>query len=73
MVPLPAYEVLLSWLFLHLLLIAIPAVAGFLLGRRGRLHLRLDGGGNHAGCLVFRTDRALAWSTEMRLMPLTKS
>ena len=39
MVALPAYEVLLSWLFLHLLLIAIPAVAGFLVGRRGRLHL----------------------------------
>src|SRR5262249_31909018 len=34
-----AYEGLLSWLFLHLLLIAIPAVAGFLVGRRGRLHL----------------------------------
>ena len=39
MVALPAYEILLSWLFLHLLLIAIPAVAGFLVGRRGRLHL----------------------------------
>jgi hypothetical protein len=29
----------LSWLFLHLLLIAIPAVAGFLVGLRGRFHL----------------------------------
>ena len=36
---LPAYEIFLSWLFLQLLLIAIPAVAGFLVGRRGRLHL----------------------------------
>src|SRR5688572_9513827 len=36
---LPVHEILLSWLFLHLLLIAIPAVAGFLVGRRGRLHL----------------------------------
>ena len=39
MVALSAPEILLSWLFLHLLLIAIPAVAGFLVGRRGRLHL----------------------------------
>ena len=39
MVAFSAYEGLLSWLFLHLLLIAIPAVAGFLVGRRGRLHL----------------------------------
>jgi hypothetical protein len=39
MVALPVQEILLSWLFLHLLLIAIPAVAGFLVGRRGRLHL----------------------------------
>src|SRR3954454_20683174 len=36
---LPAHEIFLSWLFLHLLLIAIPAIAGFLIGRRGRLHL----------------------------------
>src|SRR5437870_4896175 len=36
---LPAHEIFLSWLFSHLLLIAIPAVAGFLIGRRGRLHL----------------------------------
>src|SRR5262249_10642819 len=39
MVAFTAYEGLLSWLFLHLLLIAIPAVAGFLVGRRGRLKL----------------------------------
>ena len=39
MVALSGYEGLWSWLFLHLLLIAIPAVAGFLVGRRGRLHL----------------------------------
>ena len=39
MVAFTAYEGLLSWLFLHLLLIAIPAVAGFLVGRRGRLQL----------------------------------
>jgi hypothetical protein len=39
MVALPAYEAFLSCLFLHLLLIALPAVAGFLVGRRGRLHL----------------------------------
>jgi hypothetical protein len=39
MVVFTAYEALLSWLFLHLLLIATPAVAGFLVGRRGRLHL----------------------------------
>lgn len=36
---LPAYEIFLSWLFLQLLLIAIPAVAAFLVGRRGRLQL----------------------------------
>ena len=34
-----AFEGLWSWLFLHLLLIALPAVAGFLVGRRGRLQL----------------------------------
>jgi len=39
MVAFTAYEGLLSGLFLHLLLIAIPAVAGFLVGRRGRLKL----------------------------------
>jgi hypothetical protein len=39
MVVFTAYEGLLSWLFLQMLLIAIPAVAGFLVGRRGRLHL----------------------------------
>ena len=39
MVPLPAYEIFLSWLFLQLLLIAIPVVAGFRAGRRGRLRL----------------------------------
>ena len=39
MVAFTAYGGLLSWLFLHLLLIAIPAVAGFLVGRRGRLKL----------------------------------
>src|SRR5262245_34538172 len=36
---LPAHEIFLSWVFLHLLLVAIPAVAGYLVGRRGRLHL----------------------------------
>jgi len=39
MIALSPHETLMSWLFLHLLLIAIPAVAGFLVGRRGRLHL----------------------------------
>src|SRR5262249_56367125 len=39
MVVFTAYEGLLSWLFLHLLLIATPAVAGFLVGRRSRLQL----------------------------------
>jgi hypothetical protein len=39
MIALTPHEALTSWLFLHLLLIAIPAVAGFLVGRRGRLHL----------------------------------
>src|SRR4051812_25902275 len=39
MVALSPHEALLSCLFLHLLLIAIPAVTGFLVGRRGRLHL----------------------------------
>ena len=39
MVALQGYEGPLSWLFLHLLLIAIPGVAFFLVGRRGRLHL----------------------------------
>lgn len=36
---LQGFEGPLSWLFLHLLLIAVPAVAFFLVGRRGRLHL----------------------------------
>jgi hypothetical protein len=39
MVTLSPYETMSAWLFLHLLLIAIPAVAGFVVGRRGRLHL----------------------------------
>ena len=39
MIALSPHETLMSWLFLHLLLIAIPAVAGFLVGSRGRLHL----------------------------------
>src|SRR5689334_2231299 len=39
MIALSPHETLMSWLFLHLLLVAIPAVAGFLVGRRGRLHL----------------------------------
>ena len=39
MVAFSGYEGLLSWLFLHHLLVAIPAVAFFLVGRRGRLHL----------------------------------
>jgi hypothetical protein len=39
MIALSPHETLMSWLFLHLLLIAIPAVAGFLVGRRVRLHL----------------------------------
>jgi hypothetical protein len=39
MVALSPHETFSAWLFLHLLLIAIPAVAGFLVGRRGRLHL----------------------------------
>ncbi|MGE3818228.1 MAG: hypothetical protein AB7I30_02225 [Isosphaeraceae bacterium] len=34
-----AYEGLLSWVFFHLSLIAVPAVLGFLVGRRGRLAL----------------------------------
>ena len=39
MVALQGYEGPLSWLFLHLLLIAIPSVAFFLIGRRSRLRL----------------------------------
>jgi hypothetical protein len=39
MIAISPHEMLMSWLFLHLLLIAIPAVAGFVVGRRGRLHL----------------------------------
>jgi hypothetical protein len=39
MIALSPQETLFSSLFLHLLLIAIPAFAGFLIGRRGRLHL----------------------------------
>ncbi len=29
-------------------------------------------GAYHADCLAFKTERALAWRTEMRLMPLTR-
>jgi hypothetical protein len=39
MIALSPREMLMSSLFLHLLLVAIPAVAGLLVGRRGRLHL----------------------------------
>src|SRR5262245_36084505 len=39
MVAFSGYEGPLSWIFLHLLLIASPAVVGFLVSRRGRLHL----------------------------------
>jgi hypothetical protein len=49
MVALSPHETLMAWLFLHLLLLAIPAVAGFLVGRRGRLHLW------HVAALVFLT------------------
>jgi hypothetical protein len=36
---LQGYEGPLSWLFVHLLLVAVPAVVLFLVGRRGRLRL----------------------------------
>jgi hypothetical protein len=39
MIALTPYESLMSSLLMHLLLVAVPAVAGFLVGRRGRLHL----------------------------------
>jgi hypothetical protein len=39
MIALTPYETLMSSLLMHLLLVAVPAVAGFLIGRRGRLHL----------------------------------
>lgn len=39
MAPLHGYEGPLSWVFLHLLLIVVPAVGLFLAGRRLRIHL----------------------------------
>ena len=39
MIALTPHETLMSSLLFHLLLVAIPAVAGFLVARRGRLHL----------------------------------